>query len=129
MSTCSGCGGVVGQDCWNPQECEWISRDMAARNAAPSEVEPPQQRSVFRQALAEHLTAEYARYVPGAGPIHASDIESVYAHWDEGETSDNEDYGLSPRLPELDIKVTLLDGRRVKADAGFIIGQLIQAML
>jgi hypothetical protein len=28
MSVCRGCGGVVGRDCWNPQECEWISRDM-----------------------------------------------------------------------------------------------------
>ena len=26
---CNGCGGVVGRDCWNPPECEWISRDMA----------------------------------------------------------------------------------------------------
>lgn len=28
---CPGCGGVLGRDCWNPQECEWISRDMEAR--------------------------------------------------------------------------------------------------
>jgi hypothetical protein len=41
---CPGCGGVVGRDCWNPQECEWISRDMAARHAAQSEVEPLLQR-------------------------------------------------------------------------------------
>lgn len=32
MSTCPGCGGVVGRDCWNPQECEWISRDMERRH-------------------------------------------------------------------------------------------------
>jgi len=25
---CNGCGGVVGRDCFNPQECEWISRQM-----------------------------------------------------------------------------------------------------
>ena len=31
---------MVGQDCWNPQECEWISRDMAARHAAQSEIGP-----------------------------------------------------------------------------------------
>lgn len=31
---CPGCGGVVGIDCWNPQECEWISRDMEARALA-----------------------------------------------------------------------------------------------
>lgn len=38
--SCPGCGGIVGQDCWNPQECEWISRDMASRQAAQSEMEP-----------------------------------------------------------------------------------------
>lgn len=26
---CHGCGGVVGNDCFNPQECEQIARDMA----------------------------------------------------------------------------------------------------
>jgi hypothetical protein len=85
--------------------------------------------SAFGEALAEHLTSEYVRYVPDAGPIHASDIGSVYVYWDEGETSDNEDYGLSPHLPELNITANLLDGRRVKADPGVVIGQLIQAML
>lgn len=32
MSICNGCGGVVGRDCFNPQECEWISQDMARRD-------------------------------------------------------------------------------------------------
>lgn len=32
MSICNGCGGVVGRDCFNPQECEWISRDMQQRS-------------------------------------------------------------------------------------------------
>ena len=26
---CHGCGGIVGRDCFNPQECEQITRDMA----------------------------------------------------------------------------------------------------
>lgn len=30
MGICNGCSGVVGGDCFNPQECEWISRDMEA---------------------------------------------------------------------------------------------------
>jgi hypothetical protein len=34
VSTCPGCGGVVGRDCFNPPECEWIMRDQAARYAA-----------------------------------------------------------------------------------------------
>jgi hypothetical protein len=28
---CPGCGGVVGRDCWNPSDCEWIMRDMEYR--------------------------------------------------------------------------------------------------
>jgi hypothetical protein len=28
MATCNGCGGVVGRDCFNPSECEWIAQDM-----------------------------------------------------------------------------------------------------
>lgn len=26
---CAGCGGVLGRDCWNQQDCVWISQDMA----------------------------------------------------------------------------------------------------
>lgn len=29
MTVCHGCGGVVGRDCFNPQECEQITRSMA----------------------------------------------------------------------------------------------------
>jgi hypothetical protein len=25
---CPGCGGVVGRDCFNPPECEWITREL-----------------------------------------------------------------------------------------------------
>lgn len=42
MSTCPGCGGVVGRDCWNPQECEWITREQAARYAALQQDPNPQ---------------------------------------------------------------------------------------
>lgn len=28
MATCNGCGGLVGRDCFNPVECEWISRQQ-----------------------------------------------------------------------------------------------------
>lgn len=40
MSFCHGCGGVVGRDCFNPQECEWIARDMQARAAAEEYTAP-----------------------------------------------------------------------------------------
>lgn len=43
MSNCPGCGGVVGRDCWNPQECEWITRDVMTRYEA-GELRPPEQQ-------------------------------------------------------------------------------------
>jgi len=44
MSTCKGCGGVVGRDCYNPQECEWISRDQQARALAQQYAQPDDAR-------------------------------------------------------------------------------------
>lgn len=32
MSRCSGCGGVVGRDCFNPVECLWITDSINADN-------------------------------------------------------------------------------------------------
>ena len=34
MATCNGCGGTIGRDCFNPQECEWISRQQEAQYMA-----------------------------------------------------------------------------------------------
>lgn len=31
MSCCQACGGLIGRDCFNPQECMGITRDMADR--------------------------------------------------------------------------------------------------
>lgn len=31
MSICQSCGGTIGVDCFNPQECMGITRDMAMR--------------------------------------------------------------------------------------------------
>lgn len=28
--TCNSCGGVLGRDCFNPQECAWITQQMEA---------------------------------------------------------------------------------------------------
>lgn len=25
---CGSCGGRIGQDCWNPSECAWITQQM-----------------------------------------------------------------------------------------------------
>jgi len=37
MSWCNGCGGLVGRDCFNPQECEWITQQM--NNDAAADVD------------------------------------------------------------------------------------------
>lgn len=31
MTTCQSCGGIIGRDCFNPEECMAITRDMADR--------------------------------------------------------------------------------------------------
>lgn len=37
--TCPACGGVVGRDCFNPEECMAITRDMADRYNSQSQAE------------------------------------------------------------------------------------------
>jgi len=29
MSTCQSCGGIIGRDCFNPEECAWITQQQA----------------------------------------------------------------------------------------------------
>lgn len=39
MTTCPSCGGLLGRDCFNPQECAEITSDMA-RQALEQRFEP-----------------------------------------------------------------------------------------
>lgn len=39
MAICNGCGGVVGRDCFNPPECEWISRQQEQQEYARQAME------------------------------------------------------------------------------------------
>jgi hypothetical protein len=34
VRTCPSCGGVIGRDCFNPDECAWITQSMQANEAA-----------------------------------------------------------------------------------------------
>jgi hypothetical protein len=36
MAICQSCGGVIGQDCFNPSECAWIT-EQQDRKAQPME--------------------------------------------------------------------------------------------
>lgn len=38
MTTCASCGGLIGRDCWNPQECAEITASMAMMPAQPEPV-------------------------------------------------------------------------------------------
>lgn len=44
---CQSCGGVVGRDCYNPEECMWISQRMEAENVS-------QQHGYAIASLSEH---------------------------------------------------------------------------
>lgn len=36
MATCQSCGGVIGRDCFNPQECQWIADQMDQQSKVDS---------------------------------------------------------------------------------------------
>jgi hypothetical protein len=58
MSTCPSCGGILGRDCWNPQECAQITAQMRQeeRSSNPD-------RDDLLMALRE--IAAYQRRKPG----------------------------------------------------------------
>lgn len=59
---CPGCSGVVGRDCFNPGECEWICRDMEARAAG--------------ERIAEERA--YEEYWREQERIHYAELEQEY---------------------------------------------------
>lgn len=84
--------------------------------------------NTFREALAEHLKGRFI-YGFHREVIPPNEIKNIDVHWDEGESSDNEDYDCSPRLPALTIEVILTDNSRVIADPGWVIGYLMREAL
>ncbi|MBP7704155.1 MAG: hypothetical protein KA105_02580 [Caulobacter sp.] len=57
MSVCPSCNGVIGRDCWNPQECAEITAQMARDESA----QPHGPEAAKR---IEELEAEVARLKP-----------------------------------------------------------------
>lgn len=57
---CAGCGGLVGRDCFNPQECEWISRDMVESQHQQSE--PQQEHGGPTQSACQSCGFEFYGY-------------------------------------------------------------------
>ena len=125
--TCPGCGGVVGQDCWNPQECEWISRDMEARQTVEMQQQAANTTSEsFRQRLSDHLTGLQERWTETSArrQIVAEDIKDFHVRWDEGGEEDHSD--SPPRPPSLEVSVKLTDGKWFDADPGWVIANLLR---
>ncbi len=66
MSVCKSCGGVLGRDCFNPDECEWITRDQERQEAYQAGVDSAvpadtvQPAAAFETALNAYGTAERA---------------------------------------------------------------------
>mgnify|MGYP003501457172 CR=1 FL=1 len=50
---CHGCGGVVGRDCFNPQECEQITRQMAEEHQRQNQFVQPERSSAIDLIVAE----------------------------------------------------------------------------
>lgn len=92
MSTriCHGCGGVIGRDCFNPQECEQITRSMAAEFQSQPDYQTQinsliEEKECLKSASKELLTAMEQRqffmngYATGGASISevriASDAE------------------------------------------------------
>lgn len=44
MSICHGCGGVIGRDCFNPRECEEITRSLATEYLEQPSIEAIRQK-------------------------------------------------------------------------------------
>lgn len=59
---CQSCGGVLGRDCFNPEECQWISDRMAAEYAA--------------QQFEQYAAQAYEAHV---GKLHQQYIEEMAA--------------------------------------------------
>ena len=88
---CQSCGGVIREECWNPQECAEISADIAAR---PGVQVFPDARPEFNPINAINWALEHEPDLRGC---------SDFLHfWREGNLAEYPDYvawaaALSPR--------------------------------
>lgn len=94
----------------------------------------------FAEQLAGHLTDQMSRgtaytFSPDRREIvmrdkvTADEIKDVSVEWDAGEESDNYEYGLSPRLPKLEVNIWLHDDTRIPVDPGWVIETLMKRAL
>lgn len=70
MITCTGCGGIVGRDCFSPQKCELKSLDQqrrATKNGADARIAELETALRAAQATIGGLEMEVARLTVEAG--------------------------------------------------------------
>jgi len=68
VSWCPSCGGVVGRDCFNPEECAWISQQMAAQQALENARYAQAEKEYF-----DHIEREYGEHLERQYESHLSD--------------------------------------------------------
>lgn len=71
MVCCPSCGGIIGRECWKPQECAWITQQMVA-NAAVQESEYRRQADEYGREMArqqgEQMQREWYEHI-GFDPV------------------------------------------------------------
>lgn len=72
---CAGCGGRLGQDCWNEQDCVWISNDQMMRGYQMQQQPEPCQGC--------SMVTEGTTYCLGvcSGLTSQADVEARAAAW------------------------------------------------
>lgn len=91
MSRCHGCGGVVGRDCFNPVECEQITRSMATEY----QTQPDYQSHIhsLEQTLADltienqRLRDDFSKWTPeqieNENEADLKEMAHFYGGWEE----------------------------------------------
>lgn len=87
MRTCQGCGGVLGRDCFNEDECVWITQDMQRRQQEEYAMDCralERERSALAERC-ERLEALVQAIVSGRGHcfIPTDDLSRPTFNWDE----------------------------------------------
>jgi len=58
VRTCRGCGGLLGRDCFNEDDCVWIMADMRMREAQDAQLYREVEREHYEALEREHFRAQ-----------------------------------------------------------------------
>lgn len=80
---CKGCGGLLGRDCFNPQECEWIAEQEQKRFSPETE-----QAIYFFNNFEKHIKDAYDQgdvdgYCERAGSKKERDFKNAQDYYDK----------------------------------------------